>query len=154
MITVEVLRQYGFFAGLNDGQLARVAAIAEEVTFPAGALIQDECKPVTMLCVLVAGEVELLHEPSEGQPQRHVGIICVNEPFNIAAFVEPYQAENAVRAVTEVKVIGIDGVRLRGLCAEDPQIGYALMLRCVRQLKERLNGAQARLAAAGVNPDA
>jgi CRP-like cAMP-binding protein len=154
MIAVDVLRQYGFFGGLSDTQLDRVAAIASEVTFPVGSLIQEECKPVTMMCVLVSGDVELLHEPADGQPMRHVGMICVNEPFNIASLVEPYEAQNAVRAVSEVKLIGIDAVQLRELCGEDPQIGYKLMLQCVRQLRERLNGAQARLAAAGVNPDA
>jgi len=46
MVSPELIRRYPFFGGLTESQLAGIAMIAEEVSFPKGAVIFEEGSPL------------------------------------------------------------------------------------------------------------
>ena len=61
MISPEQLRRYPFFGGLMAEELASIAMIAEEVSFPDGAIIFRDGDLATKLYVLASGAVDIVY---------------------------------------------------------------------------------------------
>jgi CRP/FNR family transcriptional regulator, cyclic AMP receptor protein len=151
MVSPELLRRYPFFGGLKDDELAGIAMIAEEVTYPDGALIFKEGEIATRIFVLVAGIVDLVYEIAhpDGVTTSYIGAIPAGEPFGISAFVEPNRLTATARADGLVRAIAIDAVGLRALSEVDCHLGYSVMRQVARALAERLGFARVQLAACG-----
>ena len=149
MVSPELLRRYPFFGGLTDDEVAGVAMLADEVTFPAGALIFREREIATKIHVLTAGSVELVFEIPRvtGAITAHIGSVAPGEPFGISAFVEPYRLTATARAESDVKAIVIDAAGLRAMSEVDCHLGYTVMRQIARALAERLNSTRVLLAA-------
>ena len=149
MVSPELLRRYPFFGGLTDDELAGIAMIANEVSYPSGATIFHEGDVATKIYVLVSGTVALIYEipKTTGMTTSYVGSIAQGEAFGISAFVEPYRLGATTRAEGPVKVITIDAIGLRAMSEVDYHLGYTIMRQIARALAERLNFARVQLAA-------
>ena len=93
MVSPEQLRRYPFFGGLMAEELASIAMIVEEVSFPDGTIIFRDGDLATKLYVLASGAVDLVYhiERTGGIETSFVGSIAAGEPFAISAVVEPYR---------------------------------------------------------------
>ena len=149
MISPELLRRHPFFGGLKDDELAGIAMIAEECSFPDGGTIFREGERATYLYILTGGTVDLIYEIHRpgGIDTSYVGSINTGEPFGISAFVEPYVFTATGKAHGEVKTIAIDAAALRALSEVDCHLGYTIMRQVAVALAERLNFARVQLAA-------
>jgi CRP/FNR family transcriptional regulator, cyclic AMP receptor protein len=149
MISPEQLRRYPFFGGLLAEELASIAMIAEEVSFPDGAIIFRDGDLATKLYVLASGAVDLVYhiERTGGIETSFVGSIAAGEPFAISAVVEPYRLTATGVAHGPIQVIAIDAAGLRALCELSCHMGYAVMRQIARALAERLSFAFIELAA-------
>jgi len=149
MVSPEQLRRYPFFGGLMAEELASIAMIAEEISFPEGAIIFRDGDVATKLYVLTAGAVDLVYhiERANGIETSFVGSIVAGEPFAISAIVEPYRLLASGVAHVPVQAIAIDAAGLRALCELSCHMGYAIMRQIARALAERLSFAFIELAA-------
>jgi CRP/FNR family cyclic AMP-dependent transcriptional regulator len=150
MISPELLRRYPFFGGLTEAQLAGIAMIAEDVSFPEGATVFEEGKPATKLYVLVEGSVGLTYSGGgEGRVvDAPVGDVAAGELLTLSALLEPYKVTTTARAEEPSRLISIDAAGLRAMCEVDARLGYTLMRHLAQAIKERLDYTRVQLAAA------
>jgi CRP-like cAMP-binding protein len=149
MVSPEQLRRYPFFGGLTAEELAGIAMIAEEVSYPDGAVIFRDGDLATKLYVLTSGTVDLVYhiERPDTVETSFVGSIAAGEPFGISAFLEPYRLTASAVAHGPIQAIAIDSAGLRGLCELSCHLGYTIMRQIARALAERLGFARVELAA-------
>jgi CRP-like cAMP-binding protein len=149
MISPEQLRRYPFFGGLMAEELASIAMIAEEASFPDGAVVFRDGDTATRLYVLTSGTVDLVYhiERANGVETSFVGSIVAGEPFAISAVLEPYRLTASAVAHGPIQAIAIDAAGLRALCELSCHMGYTIMRQVARALAERLSFAFVELAA-------
>ena len=58
MISLEVLRRYPLFGALKDERLKAIAMVAEEKSYPNGAMIFQENCPANKLYLVIDGDIE------------------------------------------------------------------------------------------------
>jgi CRP/FNR family transcriptional regulator, cyclic AMP receptor protein len=150
MVSPELLRRYPFFALLNDEQLQAIAMIAQERSYPKGALLVKENTTATCLALLVEGDIDLIYSGGgEGAISNAlVGSIAPGEPYGVSSLIEPYRYTATAKATMPVKVIEIDGVALRNLIEKDGNLSCILFRNVAIAVLERLRYTQVELAAA------
>jgi CRP-like cAMP-binding protein len=150
MVSPELLRRYPFFALLNDEQLKAIALIAEEKSYPKGALLVKENTNATLLALLLEGDIDLIFSGGgEGAiVNALVGSIAPGEAYGVSSLIEPYKYTATARATMPVKVIEIEGTALRALVEVDRNMGYVMMRNVAIAVLERLRYTQVELAAA------
>jgi CRP/FNR family cyclic AMP-dependent transcriptional regulator len=150
MVSPELLRRYPFFALLDEQQLAAVAMIAQEKSYPKGALLVKENTNATCLALLIEGDVDLIYSGGgEGAISNAlVGSIAPGEPYGVSSLIEPYRYTATAKATVPVKVLELDGLVLRRMVEEDPKLGHIIMRNVAIAVLERLRYTQLELAAA------
>jgi CRP/FNR family cyclic AMP-dependent transcriptional regulator len=149
MISPEQLRRYPFFGGLMAEELAGIAMIADEVSYPDAAIIFRDAELATKLYVLTAGTIDLVYhiERPGGVETSYVGSIAAGEPFGLSALIEPYRLTASGVAHGSIQAIAIDAAGLRALCELSCHLGYVVMRQVARALAERLGFAHVQLVA-------
>ncbi len=147
MISTELLRRYPFFGGLNEAQLSGIAMIAEEASYPAGAVILEEGTPATTLCITIEGSLDLWHVGRDKNVLTPVGVLAPGEVFGVSSMITPFHLTATVTAAEPVRAIVIDAAGLRAMAEVDCGLGYALMRHLAQSLMERLHYARVQLAA-------
>lgn len=148
MISTELLRRYSFFGGLNEAQLAGIAMIAEEASFPQGAVIVEEGKPASKLHILIEGSIDLWYSGGkEEKIKTPVGEVAPGEVFSVSSMIAPFHLTATAIADERVRTIVIDAAGLRAMCEVDFGLGYVLMRHLAQAVVERLHYARVRLAA-------
>jgi len=150
MVSPELLRRYPFFALLDEQQLAAIAMITQEKSYPKGALLVKENTNATLLALLIEGDVDLIYSGGgEGAiTNALVGSIAPGEPYGVSSLIEPYRYTASAKATVPVKVIELDGLALRGMVEKDPKLGHIIMRNVAIAVLERLRYTQLELAAA------
>jgi CRP-like cAMP-binding protein len=149
MISLELLRRYPFFAGLDEAELKAIAMIAEEVRVPARTLLFEEGQPANALFLLLEGNVDLsFNSPLGPVDQVHIGEVNPGEPFAISALISPHMLKHSARAGTAIHAIKIPAAPLRALCDSDTRVGYVVMRWVAEAAMERLHFTRVQLAAA------
>jgi CRP/FNR family cyclic AMP-dependent transcriptional regulator len=150
MISPELLRRYPFFGQLNDDQLKAIAMIAEEKTYPKGAIMLKENSPANKLMLLLEGDVDLIFSGGgEGAiVNALVGSIAPGEILGVSSLIEPYTYICSARNTMPVKVIEMDGAALRAMFELDQKLGFSMMRSVAAAVLERLKYTQVELAAA------
>jgi CRP/FNR family cyclic AMP-dependent transcriptional regulator len=153
MITSEVLKQYPFFGGLTDGQLKKLAGIAEEKALEKNALVFEECDTADKLYLLMDGNVDLsyrsideMHIYTTPPKEFYAGSINPGEIFGISALIEPYTHNATAKASESSRIIIIDAIELRKFLKQDSQLAYNLTRQTVRILMDRLIDLRVQLA--------
>ena len=144
MISPETLRRYPYFAQVSDESLKAVAMIAEERRFKSGQRILEEREKAENLMILTAGSLETVYDLPSGK-EVVVGALVPGDIFAISALLEPYEHTVTVRARSDGSMVAMQSAELRGLCEQDPALGYRLMHQVSRALRQRLNDARAEL---------
>jgi CRP-like cAMP-binding protein len=116
-----------------------------ERTFEAGSVIFEEADPGDVLFVIQAGEVELTRLGLMGR--QAVARLGCGEFFGEMSVVvgEPRTARAV--AVSDCRLLELDGPTLEAMCVERPEIA----IRIIRRLSDRLIDSERRLSALGVD---
>jgi CRP/FNR family transcriptional regulator, cyclic AMP receptor protein len=124
----EAIASAPIFEGLDSTQLEFIADGAEEQTVTAGTLVLTRGETAERFFVIREGCVALeIESPGTGA----VRLLTLHET-DVAGWswmFAPYRWEVDGRAVTDCRLIAIDGVRLRHQCAIDSRLGYAVAVR-------------------------
>jgi CRP-like cAMP-binding protein len=147
MISMEIIRRYPFFAGLNMDQVATLAKVADEEKVETGRFFLREGDEVPYLYLLAEGTVDILIELPKKDKEIIVGTVGPWEVFAWSALVPPHTATASVRATTACKVVAIDCRRLLEVFEEDYQFGYAMMTKAAQAIRDRVAGMNIEMLA-------
>lgn len=145
MHTLEpVLSRHPFLAGLEPGYLALLTGCATNVRFAEGDFLFREGRPADR-CFLIRGGRVALEIAAPGRGPLMVQTVVAGEVTGFSWLLEPHRWQFDGRAVEPVRAVALNGVCLRGKCADDPRLGFDLMQRFARLATQRLQAARLRL---------
>jgi CRP-like cAMP-binding protein len=177
MTITEVLRRYPYFEALTEAQLRAVGEAAEEVRVPAGAALFFEAQPADTLWLVLEGGARLRHSVEaageaharateavyhlleEGAPipllegqsgvytEVDVGEAGPGEIVGISALIAPYRLTATARSSVDSRMVRVDAVALRALCAEDSALACALLQATAQVALKRLHFTRQQLLA-------
>jgi CRP-like cAMP-binding protein len=138
------LSALAFTAGLEPDQLDRLAELATPIQWEAGLTVFREGDRDSLLYVVEQGRIAIeVAVPGRGP----VIILTVGpgEMFGWSSLFYQRPKTAAARTIEPTRALALDAVRLRELCDADPELGYALTLRTLHVVTERLKAARIQL---------
>jgi len=139
-----ILQSHPFTQGFWPEHIARLSAMAGEVTFRPGELIFREGDHSSFFYLLVRGSMAL-EVISPGRPVR-VATLYAGEVAGWSSVTgdnggKQFQA----RALEEVHALAFDGTRLRHACEEDYAFGFWFMRATLKVMAEGMHAVRAQL---------
>jgi len=146
---VETLRSVEVFAGLEEGQLGRIASLCRGGSYRQGATIFNEGDEALEFYVVTSGRValEIDLRPVAERPviPTTLEVVTEGEAFGWSAVVEPHTYTTSARCATTCSVLAIKGEMLLKAMDNDPQLGYRLMKKLAQVISLRLMHTRLRL---------
>ena len=139
-MSTETLRRVWLFAGLDQDQLDSISRFTFEKTFAPGELIIEEGHTGNGLYVIASGNVEVVKGLGT-ENQRVVASRGSGDVFGEMALLGEWPRTASVRALDEVKCLGIDRWVFLTQLERQPQVG----IRLLQVLAQRLRDSDARL---------
>jgi CRP-like cAMP-binding protein len=131
-------------AGLPPAARARLAALAELTSYPAGAVILREAARVDALAFVVDGRLAVrLTVPGRGV----VTILTVDSGDIIgwSALVPPHRATSTVVALEPTTLVSFEGTALRAALDADPALAAAVLQPVLESVARRLGATRMQL---------
>lgn len=125
---VDLIAKVPLFAGLGKQQLARVAAIADEIDLPQGKALAREGERGREFFILLEGEVDVRRKG------RKLATRGAGEFFGEIALVSDVPRTATVTAATPVRALVISDREFRRLIEQTPEIA----LKVLSAIAERL----------------
>jgi CRP-like cAMP-binding protein len=137
---LDLIARQPLFAGLNAEQHKVIRSLAMEVHYDPDELIFREGDPANRFFIILKGYVSLEVRCSEGTiPIRTLG---PGDDLGWAWLFPPYFMHFGARTIGPVCALFFYGTRLREVCEEDHELGYALMKRVADILVQNLNATR------------
>jgi CRP-like cAMP-binding protein len=102
--------------------------------FAAGRFIFHEGDLGTEMFIIHAGKVEILQESAGGS--RQLAVLERGDFFGEMSILEELPRNAAARALTDVKIIMIDGATFDSMLRANPEIGIRIMRKLSRRVRE------------------
>jgi len=102
--------------------------------FGAGRFIFHEGDLGTEMYIIHEGQVEILQETAAGP--RQIAILDRGDFFGEMSILEELPRNASARAVTDVKIIMIDGATFDSMLRANPEIGIRIMRKLSRRVRE------------------
>jgi CRP/FNR family transcriptional regulator, cyclic AMP receptor protein len=129
---------------LTAAQRAKVASTARQVHIDSGVPIFEEDERAAGCWLIRAGRVELsTHVPGRGPVVLQT--LGPGDVLGLSWLVPPYRWHFTAKAVEPTTATKLDTDRLRQLAADDPALGYPLVLALFGELLSRLQNTRALL---------
>lgn len=139
----QALRDCYVFKGLTAAELEKIARLAEQKEYEAGAVIFSEGTPAQEFFVLQEGKIALQTQLPMAQlllnKKVTVDIATKNDAFGWSAVVEPYRYTLTAICLQRTRVLAIDGTKLRALLQNDNHMGYEVMTGLIKLVASRLD---------------
>jgi CRP/FNR family transcriptional regulator, cyclic AMP receptor protein len=143
MVTGNMLKEFAFFQDFKDSHLEKLAAIAEEESYEAGASMYQKGDPARSFFLVREGKIILVMENYMGMHkapmQITVDVVTRGETMGWSALVAPHLYTLGARCIDHVDVIALDAVKLRALSGKDSRLGYKIMQAIAKVIAGRLN---------------
>jgi len=135
---------HAFLRGIPAGSVARLAATATAVSFPAGRRLFEEGAPARKCWLLTSGQVALfLHAP--GAEDLIVETLCCDDVIGFSWLAPPHEWQFSAATVTATEAFELDGTAVMALCDRDRDLGYQLAQRFLAAAVRRLHATRIRL---------
>jgi CRP/FNR family cyclic AMP-dependent transcriptional regulator len=143
-VTTPALAGHPFLRGMPPGQLDALAAVASDVTFPAGHRIFEEGGFAGKFWLIQSGHVALdVNVPGIGR--EIVDTIGIGDLLGCSWLFPPYRWAFGAMCVTPVRAFQFDATAIRAQCAADLNFGAEFRERLLRVLARRLQNTRTRL---------
>ena len=141
-----VLKKVALFAGLTQGQLAKVAGIAQPRSYEGGAFLFREGEAGHEVFILLSGKVRI-SKSVPGIGEEALAILEPGQYLGEMALIEdgPRSADAIAHTACSVWVIG--RAALDQLMFTDKDLAYVLLWTFVRTLSERLRETNDKIKA-------
>jgi CRP/FNR family transcriptional regulator, cyclic AMP receptor protein len=142
----QLLKKVALFEGLTQGQLAKVAGIAQPRSYEGGAFLFREGEAGHEVFVLLSGKVRI-SKSVPGIGEEALAILEPGQYFGEMALVEegPRSADAIAHTPCSVWVIGREA--LDQLMFTDKDLAYVLLWTFVRTLSVRLRETNDKIKA-------
>lgn len=137
----KIVREHPFLAGLGEEAIALISGCARNVRFEAGQYLFREGAPADEFFMVRHGRVAL-EMTTPGRGAFTFQTLRENDIVGLSWLIPPYRWTYDARALELVRAIGIDAKCLRRKCDADAGFGYAMMMRFVPVLVDRLTATQ------------
>jgi len=139
-----VIRDHCFTQGLTDEQIAKLAALASEVTFEENQVIFRDGQRSTSFFLVTGGSVAV-------EQRTPTYVVCVQtlgpgQVFGWSALLEDHDTLFQVRARERTTALRLDGAVLKSACREDQQLGNEILHRALKVVAGRLKATEVRFA--------
>ena len=134
-MSTDFLRNVWLFAALSEDQLDAISNFTFQTSFAAGDLIVEEGQTGNGLYVIMSGNVEAVKGYGT-ENARVVNKLAVGEVFGEMALLGEWPRTATVRAVDDVKCLGIDRWVFLSQLERDPQVGIKMLQILAQRLKE------------------
>jgi CRP/FNR family transcriptional regulator, cyclic AMP receptor protein len=132
-----VLKKVALFEGLTQGQLAKVAHIAQSRSYPAGEFLCREGDTGQDMFILASGKVRI-SKSVPGIGEEALAILETGQYFGEMAVIEDSPRSADAIAHSDCTVWVIARAKLDQLMFTDKDLAYVLLWTFVRTLSERL----------------
>ncbi len=137
----KVVREHRFFVGLSEDVIQLVAGCTRNVRFDADKYLFREDDPADEFFLIRHGRVAL-EMAAPGRTAVTFQTVPEGDVVGLSWLIPPYRWAYDARALDLVRAIGIDAKCLREKCDSDHDFGYAMMMRFVPVLVERLHATR------------
>jgi len=140
MVTAKEIKGFNLFSGLEDPDLARIAALCTRHRYPANTVIFDPNTAAEDIYFLEGGnDVVQIEIPIQDHDSRiTIHTLHKGEVFGFAALGPPHSKTAAARCLEQADVITLKGKELADLLEEDNRIGYQVMKNLSGIISSRL----------------
>jgi CRP-like cAMP-binding protein len=146
MVSVDLLKQFAFFKGFDEGDLKKLSGFASEESFKAGSQVYKKGDPAKKLYLVEEGKIVMVMESYMGTAkppmQVTVDIVTKGDAMGWSAVVEPYAYTLGARCIDDSKAIAFDADTLRELLIQDSTLGVKFMHATARVIATRLTHTQ------------
>lgn len=151
MPTIDELAAFPRLTSLSRTDLAVLAGIGREVSFPTGQRVLVEGQPADR-CWLIRGGRILLDARVPGRGDVVIQTLGSGDLLGWSWLVPPYRWHFGAQAAEPVDAVEFDSTRLIEAAETDPKFGHALTSMLFEALLERLQATRARLLDLYRNP--
>ncbi len=142
MLDSERIANFKAFEGLSGQEIDAVLAISEELTFDSDQVVLEESSLGSNVYLLLEGRVGVGLGTSEFcrycKEERELAILRKGDVFGEMAFLLGRRRSARVRAIDKIRVLKMDGERLRDLFEANNHAGYLVMRNLAAILAQRL----------------
>ena len=146
MVAIQVLKEFGLFKDLDDGELTRIGELCHERTFNEGAMCFVQGREATELHLCRSGKVDILvqiREPWGIEVTVHTA--KAGEVFGWSALVEPHIYTASAKCMGKVEEIYLKRLDLMNLFERNPHTGYVVMRNLSASVSSRLTETREKL---------
>jgi CRP-like cAMP-binding protein len=146
MVSVDILKQFAFFKGFDEGDLKKLSGFASEESFRTGTQIYKKGNPAKKLYLVEEGKIVMLMESYMGTArppmQVTVDIVTKGDAMGWSAVVEPYAYTLGALCIDDSKAIAFDAEKLREVLIQDSTLGFKFMQATAKIVATRLTHTQ------------
>ncbi|MEN6318547.1 MAG: cyclic nucleotide-binding domain-containing protein [Syntrophaceae bacterium] len=146
MVSVDMLKNFGFFKGFTVAELQNFTDIAAEESYKAGVQIWKKGDPAQKFILLEEGKVLMTMDtyvgPNRPPMQVTVDVVTKGEAMGWSAVVEPYFYTLGSRCIDDSKLIAIDASKLRAILSADIVLGFKFIHATAKVIATRLTHTQ------------
>jgi CRP-like cAMP-binding protein len=135
-----LLERQPFVEGFKPHQIAALAALAKEVRFKSDHVIFREGEECSEFYLIISGLVALEIAPP-GQAFR-VDTLSAGDELGWSSVLMAQGKYFQARTLDDVQALLFEGPDLRAMCEADTAFGYALMLRLLGVVAQRLQATR------------
>jgi CRP/FNR family cyclic AMP-dependent transcriptional regulator len=139
-----VLAKLRFSEALPESMLARIAALAELLGFPAETLLFREGAQNDKLMIITVGRVALAMQV-QGRGEVRIMTLGPGDIVAWSALLGGGRMTTSAVALEDTQVVAIRASDLLPLCQSDPAFGYHLMRQVAQVLANRLVATRLQL---------
>ena len=152
MVSVEMLKGFQLFEGLDENELGQIADLCRERSYEEGSIIftagiLGPASPAAEIYLLKDGEVDIQVELVIYDLEARITVYTVRkgETFAWSALVPPHKLTASARCRKKSEVITMNGKELMDVLEKNNHIGYVIMSNLSRVVSSRLAATMAVL---------
>lgn len=140
MVSVEMLKDFQLFEGLDEGELVEIAKLCHQRSYEEGSVIFTAGGSATDIYLLKNGEVKIQIELVIYDLEARASVYTARkgEVFAWSALVPPHKLTASARCQQKTEVITINGKDLMNILKKNNHIGYMVMQNLSRVISSRL----------------
>jgi len=140
----KIISEHPFFKNLKQEHIDLIVGCAANVRFEPGQFIIREADEASKFYLLRHGKVSLeIYVPQKGPVT--IETLSPGDVLGWSWLFPPYKWHFDVRVLEMTRAIEIDGECIRKKCEEDPSLGYELMKRFAKIMRDRLLATRLQL---------
>jgi len=146
MVSIQDLKGFELFNGLEDAKLEEIAKLCRERVCEPESIYFTEGSKAEDLYLLREGEVEIVFRSPRRCSKATVTRIGPGRVFGWSALVEPGVLTASARCTKRAQVISIRGADLIDIFEKDSHTGYVVMKNLSAVIASRLTRTRQRLS--------